>query len=58
MQALGIRQLDAVPEVNLYCLLPGRDVGVTLWSQCAAVSRLRDRAELPAPVLPPAEGTC
>ena len=44
-EVLNIRQLDAVHEVNLYCLLPCRNIGVTLWSEWVAVSRAQRLAE-------------
>ena len=52
-EALNVGQVDAVPEVDLYRLLPSRDVGVTLRSQRAAVSRLRDRSLQPRSHLRP-----
>lgn len=38
-EALHVRQLDAVHEVDVDGLLPSRDVGVTLRSERAAISR-------------------
>lgn len=59
-EALDVGQLDAVPEVNLHCLLPGRDVGVSLQrggQQSASSETSRTcAARLPAPVPPLVEG--
>lgn len=40
-KVFNIGQLDAVHEVDLHCLLPSRDVGVTLGNKWAAVSKVR-----------------
>lgn len=40
-KVLNIGQLDAMHEVDLHCLLPSRDVGVTLGNEWAPVSRVR-----------------